>query len=669
MIPPPLPPDEPRRLQALLRLGLLDTPAEERFDRIVRMAARMFRVPITLVSLVDGSRQWFKARVGLEGSSTERSLSFCGHAILTPHTFVVRDALEDLRFADNPFVTGEPHVRFYAGHPLHATDGSAVGTLCLIDRQARDFSEEERQLLEDLASWVELELNALTVQEARTALAQQERFFELSVDMLCIAGLDGTFRRLSRAWTRTLGYSEQTLLTTPLLELVHEEDRASTAEWLARGARDEHLPYFEHRCRGQDGAWHWLQWNATINPEEGILYGVARDVTEQKRLEAERRQVERMKSEFVSTVSHELRTPLTSIRGSLGLLEGGILGELPPQAQDMVRIARTNTERLIRLINDILDLEKMESGKLDFHLESLELSALLAQAVEAHHGYAEECGATVELAVEAPEARAMVDGDRLLQVMANLLSNALKFSPRGERVTLRLARVGTRLRVSVEDRGPGIPESFRARIFEKFAQADGSDTRRKGGTGLGLSISRALVEQMGGTLDFVTGDGLGTTFRVELPEWHAETGASATPMPQQVEKTTESTPGARPRVLHVEADEDNRRVVADVLRDVADVVPARNPPEAESALRSGPFPLVIAEPVLPEGGLLPLAPLLAAGPVVLFSVREAEPEVARQVSAVLVKSRASNEELRSAVLRLLQSAANGAHSLPPRGSP
>ncbi|MCY1075598.1 ATP-binding protein [Archangium lansingense] len=669
MIPPPLPPDEPRRLQALLRLGLLDTPAEERFDRIVRMAARMFRVPITLVSLVDGSRQWFKARVGLEGSSTERSLSFCGHAILTPHTFVVRDALEDLRFADNPFVTGEPHVRFYAGHPLHATDGSAVGTLCLIDRQARDFSEEERQLLEDLASWVELELNALTVQEARTALAQQERFFELSVDMLCIAGLDGTFRRLSRAWTRTLGYSEQTLLTTPLLELVHEEDRASTAEWLARGARDEHLPYFEHRCRGQDGTWHWLQWNATINSEEGILYGVARDVTEQKRLEAERHQVERMKSEFVSTVSHELRTPLTSIRGSLGLLEGGILGELPPQAQDMVRIARTNTERLIRLINDILDLEKMESGKLDFHLEPLELRALLAQAVEAHHGYAEECGATVELAVEAPEARAMVDGDRLLQVLANLLSNALKFSPRGERVTLRLARVATRLRVSVEDRGPGIPESFRARIFEKFAQADGSDTRRKGGTGLGLSIARALVERMGGTLDFVTGDGLGTTFRVELPEWHAETGASATPMPRQVEKTTESTPGARPRVLHVEADEDNRRVVADVLRDVADVVPARNPPEAESALRSGPFPLVIAEPVLPEGGLLPLAPLLAAGPVVLFSVREAEPEVARQVSAVLVKSRASNEELRSAVLRLLQSAANGAHSLPPRGSP
>ena len=527
MIPPSLPPDEPRRLRALQRLHLLDTPAEERFDRIVRTAARMFRVPITLVTLVDESRQWFKARVGLAVGSTARDVSFCGHAILSPRTFVVRDALEDERFFDNPLVTGEPHVRFYAGQTLHAADGSPVGTLCLIDREARDFTEEERLQLQDLAAWVELELNALTIQEAREALEQQERFFDLSVDMLCIARLDGSFRRLSAAWVRTLGYSEQTLLATPLLELVHEEDRAATSAWLARGVQDGgYLPSFEHRCRSQEGSWTWLQWNATVNVEESILYGVARDVTEQKRLESDRRQVERMKSEFVSTVSHELRTPLTSIRGSLGLLEGGIVGELPGPAQELVRIARANTERLIRLINDILDLEKMESGKLDFQLEPVELGPLLAQALEAHQGYAQQWGASLALAVSVHDARAVIDTDRFLQVLANLLSNALKFSPRGERVTLRLERVGTRLRVSVEDRGPGIPESFRARVFEKFAQADGSDSRRKGGTGLGLSISRSLVEGMGGTLDFVTREGSGTTFRVELPEWHAEAQAA-----------------------------------------------------------------------------------------------------------------------------------------------
>ncbi|MFY0574826.1 ATP-binding protein [Cystobacter fuscus] len=216
-------------------------------------------------------------------------------------------------------------------------------------------------------------------------------------------------------------------------------------------------------------------------------------------------------------------------------------------------------------------------------------------------------------------------------MLANLLSNALKFSPRGERVTLRLERVGSRLRVSVEDHGPGIPESFRARIFEKFAQADGSDSRRKGGTGLGLSITRALVTQLGGTLDFVSREGVGTTFRVELPEWRAPADPRDTPVPPQEKTAMEPGPGSgRPRLLHVEADEDNRRVVADVLRDVADVVPARGLPEAESALRAEPFPLVIAENVLPEGGLLPLEPLLAAAPVVLFSVREAEPELARR---------------------------------------
>ncbi|CAM4489327.1 GAF domain-containing protein [Corallococcus exiguus] len=198
MLPPPTPADEPRRLQALRSLCLLDTPAHERFDRIVRAAAHLFRVPISLVSLVDENRQWFKARIGLDGTETPRELSFCAHAILSPSTFIVPDALKDPRFHDNPFVLGAPFVRFYAGHPLRATDGSRVGTLCLIDSQPRDFLDADRTALADMAAWAEGELNALDEREARTALEQQERFFEVSVDMLCIAAMDGTFLRLSR---------------------------------------------------------------------------------------------------------------------------------------------------------------------------------------------------------------------------------------------------------------------------------------------------------------------------------------------------------------------------------------------------------------------------------------------------------------------------------------
>ncbi|RKH43778.1 ATP-binding protein [Corallococcus sicarius] len=520
MLSPPMPADEPQRLRAVRSLCLLDTPAQERFDRIVRAASHLFRVPIALVTLVDEDRQWFKARQGLAAPQTPRDVSFCGHAILSPASLVVPNALHDPRFHDNPLVLGAPFIRFYAGHPLRASDGSRVGTLCLIDTQPRDFSDADRAALADLAGWVELELNALDEREARTALAQQERFFEVSVDMLCIAATDGTFLRLSKAWSRTLGFTEAELYSTSVVNLALEEDRAATARHLARAAEGASLLHFEHRARCHDGSWRWLQWNAVPDPQMGLLYAVARDVTQARLLEDERQRVERMKNEFISTVSHELRTPLTSIRGSLGLLCGGIAGPLAPSVEQMVTIAHRNSERLLRLINDILDLEKMESGGLELCLASTDIAPLLAQALQAHQGYAAEYGVHLELevAVDAPHARARVDEDRLGQVLANLLSNAIKFSPQGERVLLCLTREAGALRVEVADRGPGIPEAFQDRVFQKFAQADASDTRKRPGTGLGLSIAHGLVARMGGTLRFTTRAGEGTRFFFDLPE-------------------------------------------------------------------------------------------------------------------------------------------------------
>ncbi|RKH62164.1 GAF domain-containing sensor histidine kinase [Corallococcus llansteffanensis] len=518
MLSPPMPADEHRRLQALRALCLLDTPPHERFDRIVRAAAHLFRVPIALVTLVDEDRQWFKARLGLAAPQTPRDVSFCGHAILSPTSLIVPDALHDPRFHDNPLVLGAPFIRFYAGHPLQASDGSRVGTLCLIDTQPRDFSDADRAALADLAGWVEVELHALDEREARAALAQQERFFEVSRDMLCIAAMDGTFLRLSKAWSRTLGFSEAELYATSLVDLALEEDRDATARHLARALEGASVLQFEHRARCQDGSWRWLQWNAAPDPDVGLLFAVARDVTQARLLSDERQRVERMKNEFISTVSHELRTPLTSIRGSLGLLCGGIAGPLAPPVEQMVSIAHRNSERLLRLINDILDLEKMESGGLDLHLTSTDVAPLLEQALQAHQGYAAEYGVHLEVVVDAPHARARVDEDRFGQVLANLLSNAIKFSPQGERVLLSLTREAGALRVEVTDHGPGIPEAFQARVFQKFAQADASDTRRRPGTGLGLSIAHGLVARMGGTLRFTTRAGEGTRFSFDLPE-------------------------------------------------------------------------------------------------------------------------------------------------------
>jgi signal transduction histidine kinase len=219
-------------------------------------------------------------------------------------------------------------------------------------------------------------------------------------------------------------------------------------------------------------------------------------------------------------VSHELRTPLTSIRGSLGLLAGGAAGDLPEAARSLLDIAASNCERLVRLINDILDMEKIESGKMAFVPEPVALAPLVEQAVLSNRAYAHGFGVEIRIE-EAVPGRVLADADRLHQVLTNLLSNAARHSPRGAAVEVRVRRAAGRLCVSVADRGAGIPPEFQPRVFEKFAQADTSSTRREKGTGLGLSISRAIIERHGGRIWFETAPGAGTTFSFELADLDA----------------------------------------------------------------------------------------------------------------------------------------------------
>ena len=241
----------------------------------------------------------------------------------------------------------------------------------------------------------------------------------------------------------------------------------------------------------------------------GEVLAVAVDISERMR-------AQQLKDEFVSTVSHELRTPLTSIRGALDMVGAGMGGEIPASAQSLVGIAQKNTDRLVRLINDILDIQKLEAGRLHMHPQRMALRPLLQQALEQNDGYARQFG--VELALlPGADGEAEVDADRFAQVMANLLSNAIKHSPQGGRVEVALEAHGDRLEVSVRDHGPGIPAEFRDRIFGRFAQADSGDSRSRGGTGLGLAITRALVQQMHGDIDFDSEPGAGATFRFRLP--------------------------------------------------------------------------------------------------------------------------------------------------------
>ncbi len=307
----------------------------------------------------------------------------------------------------------------------------------------------------------------------------------------------------------------------------------------------------------------------------------------------ERRRMDRLKDEFVSTVSHELRTPLTSIAGSLGLLMGGAAGKLPEAAVRLVGIAESNSSRLVRLINDILDIEKIESGQVVFQFKRIEVRALLEQAIEANRAYADGFGVRLHLESVAAGAELYADPDRLAQVLTNLLSNAIKFSPRGGEVAVAAERRAEIVCISVRDHGDGIPAEFRPHVFERFAQADAGDARQKGGTGLGLSIVREIVARLGGTVGFLDAEGGGTVFYVELPGWEQIAG-------RQID--TARSPDAV-RILFCEDDPAAAMTLREGLRPFGFSTDfAHHPADAIARARSNGYSAIVVDFELPDAG-------------------------------------------------------------------
>ena len=356
---------------------------------------------------------------------------------------------------------------------------------------------------------------ALAEQEAN----ERERYVRLLIanvaDAIIIINQHGLIETFNHAAERTFGYSEQEVVGCNLSMLMPDPHRS---------AHDGYLQNHEHRgeervlemsrelqALRRNGELFAIELRVSEISHRGErkFIGLVRDITERKR-------IEQMKSEFVSIVSHELRTPLTSISGALGLINGGAVGEVPPAVGQMLDIAQQNSVRLGLLIDDLLDMEKLIAGKMSLQLLTQPLSPLLEDALRSNQGYAEQYHVRFEL-IEQVEVQVCVDAHRLQQVLANLLSNAAKFSPTGEVVTLSSSYRDDRVRVSVRDAGPGIAQAFRHRIFQKFSQADSSDTRQKGGTGLGLAISKQLIEHMDGCIGFDSQEGQGSCFWFELP--------------------------------------------------------------------------------------------------------------------------------------------------------
>jgi PAS domain S-box-containing protein len=390
------------------------------------------------------------------------------------------------------------------------------GVLCAHTVKRRQFSSNDVHFLQTVANIL---ATANQRNRAEEALRLRDRAIAAASEGILITDPrqpDNPIIYANAGFERLTGYTSAEAIGRNCRFLGGPETDSAAVDQMCRAVRVGRECTVEVMNYRKDGATFWNR--VSISPVRDAcgrlthFVGVLTDITERKK-------VERMKREFISTVSHELRTPLTSICGALGLVRGDVVGELPVQAKGLVEIAYRNSERLVRLVNDILDIDRLEDGRMAFQPRPVALLPLVETAIELNHAYAESLRVGLVLHQALLGAMAHVDPDRIVQVLTNLLSNAAKFSPPEGTVSISMARCGNYIRLAVADQGPGIPDEFRDRIFDRFAQADTSDSRQRGGTGLGLHIAKAIVEESGGNIGFESRIGGGTLFYCDLPEW------------------------------------------------------------------------------------------------------------------------------------------------------
>ncbi|WGH78443.1 ATP-binding protein [Jannaschia ovalis] len=473
-------------------------------------------------------------------------------------------------------------------------------------------------------------------------------FFQLVQDA---SGLP-RFTYLSAAAERILGRPPETMMGEgrTLFTLFPELDQADLRARLADPDAEANWPLDLAYAHPDGPRWLRLDAGGRRDVHDALVWdGTIIDITAQ-------READQMKDDFVSVVSHELRTPLTSIRGALGLALNSKDPPLPGPVENMLRIANRNAERLVDLVNEILDSQKIQAGQMELVLETGPIRPVVEAAITAVSEFAPGKRIAVHFEDEAPQAAALIDDTRLALVFENLLSNALKFAPPDSRVTVTSRVVGSEIRISVADAGPGIPADFHEHVFDRFRQAQSAHNRSTGGTGLGLSIARSLVEAMSGRIWFDTVEGAGTTFHVALPCAAAPPAADDAPL----RTPRGATEGWVPHLLYVEDDDSLQQIIRSRIDSTVRISAARTLEEAEAVFRRECVDVLLLDLDLPDGMATNFLNRIPARiPVIVFSAFEVDAEATTRRARVMTKSRVPEGEVVAAVLAAIESVRPG----------
>lgn len=519
---------DPARLAALAATGLLESPPGEALDRLTRLAARLLRTPVALLSLVDDRRQVFACHTGLPDAlaaarETPLDASICRMVVAAGEPLVVGDAPADPRLAGHPMV--EFGVRAYAGFPVRAAGGHVVGSFCVADFEVREWDADALDTLRELAELASLEVAGYAgeggAERSQRILADAEGWFRSLVEQ-SIMGVycyqDGHFRYVNPRMAEIFGYTRDEMqLPGALQRAVHPDDLPRVAENIrARLGGEIPAVRYSLRCIRADGEVLHLDVHGTRTDIDGrpALIGVAYDITDRVRAEREREAAMRARDRFYAMASHELRTPVSTVMLYNDLLLGGMYEALTAQQQEAVERSQGSARHLLDLINDLLDLSKLEAGRLETRREAVDPGALVEEVTAELAPLAAERGSALRLKADAPPATLVGDRLRIRQILLNLLSNAIKFGE-GRPIDLHCAGDGHGgVVIRVTDRGPGIAAGDLPRIWEDFVQLGDGD---EAGTGLGLPIARRLAELLGGSLEAESAPGRGSTFRFHLP--------------------------------------------------------------------------------------------------------------------------------------------------------